>query len=58
MLVDFDGENDSCGRTISCLHSHSDGTHSLQVNKEFPQIFCDKENKLIYILNDLRVSTF
>ncbi len=44
---------------ISCLDSHSDGTHSLLnkwCNPTFLQIWCG--NKLILILDCLRVSTF
>ncbi len=55
LLVDF------CAVFISCLDSHSDGTHSLQrihwwtsdVMLHFPW-----RNKLIYILDSLRVSKF
>ncbi len=55
-----------CDVFISCLDSHSDGTHSLQriplVSKWLqcyisPNLFW-RRNKLIYILDDLRVSTF
>ncbi len=51
LLVDY------CDVFISCLDSHSDGTHSLQ------RIHCYispnlMKNNLIYILDGLRVSTF
>ncbi len=46
---------------ISCLDSHSDGTHSHSLvskwcNATFLQIW--RGSKLIYILDDLRVNTF
>ncbi len=53
---------DYCDVFISCLDSHSDGTHSLQRihcwanDATFLQIWW--RNKLIYILDGLRVSTF
>ncbi len=51
LLVDY------CDVFISCLDSHSDGTHSLQrMNDTFLQI--SRRNKLIYILDGLRVSKF
>ncbi len=63
LLVDY------CDVFISCLGSHSDGTHSLQrihcwasdVMLHFFQIFSNLfqwRNKLLYILDGLRVSTF
>ncbi len=53
---------------ISCLDSHSDGTHLLQRillvikwnNAKFLKIYSDEENKSwmkMYILDDLMVST-
>ncbi len=50
---------DHCNVFISCLDSHSDGTHSLLnkwCNPTFLQIWCG--NKLILILDCLRGSTF
>ncbi len=54
---------DYCDVSISCLDSHSDGTHSLQrihcmlskwCNATFLQIW--RRNKFIYILDDLMLS--
>ncbi len=46
---------------LSAVWTHSDGTHSLQrinwCNAKFLQI-CSDEQKLIYILDALKVSTF
>ncbi len=57
LLVDY------CDVFISCLDSHSDGTHSLQsihcwarCNATFLKIWW--RNKLIYILDGLRMRTF
>ncbi len=47
---------------ISCLDSHSDGTHSLTAEDPLVNSWCNatflRWNKLIYILDGLRVSTF
>ncbi len=56
LLVDY------CDVFISCLGSHSDGTHSLQrihwwASDVMPNLFWWR-NKLIYISNGLRLSTF
>ncbi len=55
----------TCDVLISCLDSHSDGTHSLQrihcwardEIQNFPNLLLWR-NKLIYILNGLKVSIF
>ncbi len=58
VLVDY------CDVCISCLDSHSDGTHSLQrihwwtSNAKSPNLIRWKKNTLIYILDGQRVSTF
>ncbi len=60
LLVDY------CNVFISCLDSHSDGTHSLQRihwwarDTTFLQICSDEETiyKLIYILDGLMMCTF
>ncbi len=51
LLVDY------CDVFISCLDSHSDGTHSLQSELFFPNLFWWR-NKFIYVFNVLRESTF
>ncbi len=50
-----------CNVFISCLNSHSDGTHSLQRIRDVQQNFSKSlhiKKTLIYILDGLRVSTF